>query len=209
VLTANNVGNNPMGFVDPSGLEQLTADQINLITKVLGTEYQDTDIDLSQLEFFERGPTVDEVRDAAESVDVALPMSNDVIEDAIARRGMSLPDGTIFMPEGARRSSTGEQALFIHEVFHQFQYQGGDATTVFAKLLGEALQYENSKINPDVMSPYSFLPDVETLFDIPTLEGQASFIEEFSFAYLSGQNTTSFSTILQNTSLSSDAIDAE
>ncbi len=77
-----------MGFVDPTGLDLLTTDQIELSIEIIGDDYQGTDIDFTQLDYFDRTPTVDELRSAANSVNVTILMPDTQIENAIAGRGM-------------------------------------------------------------------------------------------------------------------------
>ncbi len=104
------------------------------------------------------------MRDAAEKAGIdtsgyADYHIQDIIDNATA---MSLPGGTIYVPDGpggpnpdpATRTTNGQpdqngiNALTVHEVEHQAQYQNGDPKEIFEKLVQEGFDGLNGIYNP-------------------------------------------------------------
>lgn len=105
---------------------------------------------------------------------------------------MSLPNNTIYVPPTARISKTALDALTVHEVVHQMQYQEDGAAQVFGTLLQEQLSYllylQGDQAD-DSLNPYCYEVNcnrqpIESLSDIIFLEGRAAYIEEFVELYL-------------------------
>jgi hypothetical protein len=101
-------------------------------------------------------------------------------EPNLGEYGISLPNGSIYLPKNARNAGNIKllmKALFMHEIFHQVQYAQSGKSYAFNKFLTDKNSYSN---------PYDY--DLQSLIgkklgDIPTLEAQAQFIEDFAEGY--------------------------
>jgi len=105
-------------------------------------------VDYSQITVENRMPTVAEVRAAAASVGVDMSSYTDEQIQAQIKdpRGMSLPGGAIYIPDAARKTQEGLNALTAHELEHQSRYQNGNTGDEFAKLVEEG---QMGPQNPD------------------------------------------------------------
>jgi hypothetical protein len=100
-------------------------------------------------------------------------------EPNLGKYGISLPNGSIYLPKDARNNSFDKKpmrSLLLHEIFHQLQYSQ----------LGKANAVNKFFADNNYSDPYDY--DLQsligkTLNDIPTLEGQAQFIEDFVNGY--------------------------
>jgi hypothetical protein len=163
----------------------------------LGNSYRGVPINLDIIKVVDRSPTVLDIRWAATIIGVDIPLSDDRIEDSlkdagIIKRGMSLPNNTIYIPPTSRSTSNELRALMNHEIDHQYTYQIYDTKSVFQELLREQLWYEDFRNNLNPLSPYEYenyinspFSNIRSFNDIIyqgklIYEGQASYIEEYS-----------------------------
>jgi len=135
--------------------------------------------------------------------DVANTVSKANIQISSTNRGYSMPWGQIRIPQNDsfqggynpnRRSGpseTGRIGLETHELWHQYQYKTD--FLAFPKLGIEQLNYSLGTSDPyfagDPVNNPDILTNIRTLFDIPTLEGQAQFVGQWNadvYQYLSG-----------------------
>ena len=97
----------------------------------------------------------------------------------------SLPFKIIGIPENPR-SSVYDKSILIHEIFHQMQYR--KSIISFARLIIEQIIHRLFGKNVYEYGRDEFLNGgniIKTLDDIKTLEGQASFAQDFANNYLS------------------------
>jgi hypothetical protein len=112
------------------------------------------------------------------------------IQGMIPSTGMSLPSGIIFIDPSGRPGGINEfNALFIHEVFHQFQYEAHGGRQAFEDLIREMWDNKfksgyDSYIYKDHFSTTTKDPQlISDLQQIKTMEGQAEFIEDLIRTY--------------------------
>lgn len=159
-------------------MRKLTQQEKEDFINALGTDYRGPSIDLDIIEVEERMPTVDEIKEAAKSVGVTIPGTDQDIQGMIDNsQAMSLPNDTIYVPQDPNLSDEKLAAYTNHEIDHQYTYQTEDPKEVFEDLVNEALMGG---------SQYDYDPSVENLTDIPTREGQSQYIQDYSEDYLSG-----------------------
>ena len=108
--------------------------------------------------------------------------------------GLSLPGGNVFLPKKdsrgkpVRKSTNGQRALLVHEIYHQVQYESGQSPeSVLNILVGEAIDKMKRSSNPyeyrDNFDDRDGDGSINRLSDILTLEGQAQYIEDFARRY--------------------------
>ncbi|NLD49385.1 MAG: hypothetical protein GX660_19685 [Clostridiaceae bacterium] len=143
--------NEPVNFQDLWGLRKLTAEEIALHKAAGGGP-----VDYDSIDLVNGMPTPQQVRDAAASAGVDLSGKTDAeIQKEINEAGaMSLPSGKVYVPQGARNTQEKVNALIVHEVEHQSQYQNGDSGEVFKDLLDEGEQYNEHQMDPNQPDPY-------------------------------------------------------
>ena len=124
-----------MNFTDPFGLRKLTTEEIALHKAAGGGP-----VDYDKIDLVDGMPTPQQVRDAAASVGVDMSgyTEEDIQKQIAAPRGMSLPGGTIYIPNQARPTQEELNALTAHELEHQSRYQNGNPGKEFEKLVEEA-----------------------------------------------------------------------
>ncbi|MBO7486455.1 MAG: RHS repeat-associated core domain-containing protein, partial [Spirochaetaceae bacterium] len=129
------VVNDPVNYIDSQGLRKLTTEE-----KALHKAAGGGSVDYNKINFIDRKPTVQQVRDAATKVGVDMSgFTNDKIQAQINDAGaMSLPDGTIYVPKTERKTQERLNALTAHEIEHQSQYQNGNPKEIFYKLIDES-----------------------------------------------------------------------
>jgi hypothetical protein len=121
----------------------------------------------------------------------AIKGSVNNIGGMIPSTGMSLPSGIIFIDPSGRPGEdiVAYNALFIHEVFHQFQYAASGRQQAFKGLIQEMWDNQfDPGYDPYVYS-LRYVPTVPGqtnilhLQEIKTMEGQAEFIEDLVRTY--------------------------
>ena len=169
----------PVNYVDAWGERPLTQQEKDGFINTVGTDYRGSNIDLDIIEIEDRMPTVAEVKAAAQSVGVTIPGTDQDIQDMINRSdAISLPNNTIYLPKDPNRTSTETQALLNHETDHQYTYQIYDPKQIFEELCTEANMGGTQ---------YDYDINVDNLTDIPTLEGQAQYVQDYSKDKIDGK----------------------
>ena len=169
----------PVNYVDMWGERPLTQQEKDDFINTVGTDYRGPNIDLDIIEIEDRKPTVAEVRSAAQSVGVTISETDQAIQNMIDNSvAISLPNNTIYVPYDPTLSAEQEVAYKNHEIDHQYTYQIYDPKQVFEDLCTEA------KMQGQVQ--YDYDRNVTNLTDIPTWEGQAQYVQDYSEDKLKG-----------------------
>jgi hypothetical protein len=189
------------GRIDVTATDKrsLKSSEINDFINTVGDSYRGVPINLNIIRVVEQSPTVLDVRWAATLAGAHIPESDQDIEDSlknpqgIFNRGMSLPNNTIYLPQGARATNDEMRALLNHEIDHQYTYQIYDTAVVFEELLREQRLYQASLMGLNSINPYKYLTvsglplnKIRSLNDIKDnnnqiiYEAQAQYIEDYS-----------------------------
>jgi len=164
-------GNNPVGYVDPDGNELLSRRRLNNEEKLMIKEVL--------------GENVGRVISA-------LNIYVSVYSNLPSGRSISLPDGSVLLDYdvGNTTGSAYNRSVFMHEIFHQFQYYERPFTT-WTSLEEEQIGFFFFRIDPYSCGSYLSvdLSTINKLDDIFTYEGRAQLVEEFTFFYFQYKNT--------------------
>jgi hypothetical protein len=169
--------------------------ECQFIEYILGSAYHNTPVDIPKVQIYKGLPSPKQLKELINKYQVSLtdPRFSSAISSEQSIGGMmagtpaiSLPNGIIYIP--LTIGSPDQKALFVHEVFHQFQYTHGvlNNIDIFKGLIQEMW---DDKTNPNY-DPYDYrlhagltssdpLTDILSLEQIVTLEGRAQFIEDF------------------------------
>jgi hypothetical protein len=176
--TYHYAGNNPVKYTDPDGERSLFFWEKISIATILGKGHNST---LNKVDFKNTRATRQQIEEggagchsfSANDIDSMFANKPDIGES-----GISLPNGSIYIPKDARGSRQAMKALLIHEVFHQLQYNSNRSDTI-QSLVGEMMSPND---------PYSYdLQSVSTLQNMPTFESQEKLIEDFANGYYEGK----------------------
>ncbi|MBI9098702.1 MAG: LysM peptidoglycan-binding domain-containing protein, partial [Spirochaetaceae bacterium] len=196
----------------------LRDDNHDLMYEILGNSYNGIQIDIDAIDIVISDPSRPsevETRAAANGMNLGIsPAEEQMLLLAMVGRGTSLPNDTIYMPNGV--STTKNKAVLIHEYYHQMQYALIGKESAFSRLVAEQMQYEMTGHDPK-QSPYNYTINntgvINSLSDITTLEGQAQYIEHFARGYLYQRGSSSYTQdlkdramVLRNSGLDSQAI---
>jgi hypothetical protein len=189
----------------PNQMDKMT--EVQFVEHILGRSYFGTPIKIEEIQVFDGMPTGKQVKEIITNLQIAVNSYSDIpsfIDVLNAQSGsvitpdtiiqgsiaMSLPNGIIYLPSGAESQPNRQNTLFIHEVFHQFQYQqASNKGLVFQELLQEmwdhkiGRRYDPYNYKGDKNPRVQFIYQIADLEKIKTLEGRAQFIQDFTKAY--------------------------
>jgi hypothetical protein len=163
------------------------------IKHILGDTYFGTPINVESIQIIERDPTVKQIKELLRHFNITIDpqFTDSIIQSEIGGRGMSLPNGIIYLPQIYYGSEL--TALLVHEAFHQYQYGYYGKQNTYNKLVAEMSDDKLSRQNPyEYNTPRisgSSVPPVTNILSleqIQTYEGRAAFIQHFAFAYYGG-----------------------
>ena len=177
------VGNNPVNWVDPWGLSASDGQRNK------GTPWN-------------MHSSVDFIRYTM-GYEVFEHVKNARVSFTNTKRASSLPWGKISLPKNdafqggynpnknKTPSEVGRIGLETHELWHQYQYKTD--FFAFGKLAAEQINYTLAGNDPyfkgDPVRNTQLFNQIQTLKDIPTLEGQAQFVGQWNadvYQYLTG-----------------------
>lgn len=180
-----------------------------LINEVIGSMFEGVNTEWNDINIVYRPETPAEIIAAMSGIDFSQPptsltpaqqaaMLSSRSNNTGSPTGTSLPNNTIYMPNGT--STIENKAVLVHEAFHQMQYELHGKKEGFHMLVGDKIQ----KLDSSTPSPYRWenshnlksgvtQNSITKIRDIKTLEGQAQFVEDFANDYLKSKSSGTYS----------------
>ena len=215
------VGNDPVNYVDPLGLDsrELKQPEIDYMQKVIGDRWRRRNghiIDYTAIKVHDRGADRADYKNINSTYGLGISTATINNQSVNGNRPMALPGGNIFIP-----SNTPDEVT-LHEVVHVQQYIRHGNSQALNKLMGEQANYDkylqggkkDESLNPYNYDVHRTQEEIQTLDHITTYEGRAKFIEDFAKRYYKqsssgapfGDVLKDQAKVMKNSGFESDAI---